>query len=395
MCFNKCENLKEVIILGNIKSINSIAFAFCTSLERVIINCNDKNLLLEEIGAQAFYGCELLNTILFNPDENLISDQEYKSLILPSSVKSIGNEAFYNCIKIEEIYVHAANYIGNDAFSTCTALKTLTIGGNPEFAGEDIIPKNVKKLTAPSKIVETLSSPGSLATSHNFTEIIINGGDSFEAELVVTTKFNTLEFNNVKNINLKLTIQSGFWEPGHKNESTDYPNSANISIKIGKSTEFVMFDFRANNNHTLTVNFEDFNNWNLIDYSSFMPRVSKISNSDVIKYAKNNNFKYYEFKKGDVTPIKALFEALNDEILGSLIALVCGMLMLMLMFIITLMSPSRRKNKAQRKGKEKKFGFIYYIVYFLMHIALILTLLIPIIYFIGPDKATAFLNKFK
>ena len=80
--FEDEENLKVIVIPGNINTIKKNAFLNCKNLAKVMINYG-----LEVIDSCAFMGCSRLSTI-----------------VLPSTLKSISRNAFTGCDRLIEIY---------------------------------------------------------------------------------------------------------------------------------------------------------------------------------------------------------------------------------------------------------------------------------------------------
>lgn len=126
--FIGCKNLKSIEIPGTVTTIKNYTFQDCTSLKEVKLNEG-----LTSIEYCAFYKCTSLETIN-----------------IPSTLTSIGSSAFYNTaiksIKIPETVTLAVNAIAscpslesaeintrtitNNAFYSCSALKTVVIGEN-------------------------------------------------------------------------------------------------------------------------------------------------------------------------------------------------------------------------------------------------------------------------
>lgn len=95
--------------LGGYPVTEIYPIAFSSSMATVI------NLpeTITDIHEMAFYNCQYI-----------------KDLTLPQSVKSVGNNAFDNCISLETINLGGAETIGQSVFYGCTALKSVTISGN-------------------------------------------------------------------------------------------------------------------------------------------------------------------------------------------------------------------------------------------------------------------------
>ena len=80
-------------------------------------NCNGKNY---EIYKYAFYSCNSLT-----------------SVVIPDSVKSIGDDAFYSCDSLTSVSMDdSVTSIGYCAFSDCTSLTSVTIGNSVTSIGD-------------------------------------------------------------------------------------------------------------------------------------------------------------------------------------------------------------------------------------------------------------------
>ena len=101
------------------------------------------------IGKDAFYNCYQMNRVDINSLESwcgisfgnasanplsyakhlFLGGKEVKQLIVPSSVSSIGDYAFYNCIRFLEIRLpDKIEKVGINAFSGCTGVRVFTAG---------------------------------------------------------------------------------------------------------------------------------------------------------------------------------------------------------------------------------------------------------------------------
>ena len=129
--FSGCSNLNAVNVSGSVKEIQSYPFSSCSSLNiltvsgavKEIKNSAFEGLPLTDItldgdnltiGADAFYGCSSLASVILNP-----------------GVGNIGARAFMNCSKIRSsINIGSINdvTIGDGAFSGCSAITSMTLG---------------------------------------------------------------------------------------------------------------------------------------------------------------------------------------------------------------------------------------------------------------------------
>lgn len=139
--FASLKDLKYVNIPSSIEFIGDSAFAGCKNLEHIEIPSS-----VTYIGSYAFDYCTKLTAInvdtdnmIYSSDFGILYDKEKETIILvpcgvkgnfviPSSVKKIGNYAFYNCDGLTSIEIPSSvTHIGYLAFYNCDSLTTIEI----------------------------------------------------------------------------------------------------------------------------------------------------------------------------------------------------------------------------------------------------------------------------
>ena len=162
--FANCKKLRNLILGNSVKTIGLSAFSGCTALTNVVIPdsvieigihaFSDTGLTsivipdsVETIGDLAFYNCRSLTGIsvgennknyssadgvLFNKDKTVIiqypAGNQRDAYVVPGSVTSIGECAFYGCTGLTSITIPGSvTSIGGYAFFGCTGLTSITI----------------------------------------------------------------------------------------------------------------------------------------------------------------------------------------------------------------------------------------------------------------------------
>ncbi len=136
--FSSCSGLTEVSIGDSVTAIGSEAFAGCTRLSSIVIGKS-----VTYIGSDAFKDCGSLTKAEFSSIEHLcsigfensaanplantrrlyIAGKEVTDLVIPNSVVTIGDYAFYNCDGLTSVTISdSVTAIGENAFSGCGAL---------------------------------------------------------------------------------------------------------------------------------------------------------------------------------------------------------------------------------------------------------------------------------
>ena len=166
--FASCESLQSIVIPNSVKSIGNLAFLWCESLQSIVIPDS-----VTSIGDFAFKGCKSLQSIVipksvtrigklpfgdsgigsilshskfFKVDGKAMYDHKKKLLIafyskdtrfvVPDSVTSIGNGAFFRCKSLQSIVVpNGVTSIGDSAFADCASLQSIVIPNSVKSIG--------------------------------------------------------------------------------------------------------------------------------------------------------------------------------------------------------------------------------------------------------------------
>lgn len=149
--FYQCTNLTQVVLPSTLTAIEDYTFYHCdnlASLSTRIYNETEQRYdtvaglpqTLNTIGRSAFYKCALGNSS---------TDTDYDELVIPDSVTSIGDYAFYGCgftVSTENgdvqkgvdsvVIGKGVTAVGNYAFANMGSLKSVILGDNVLSVGE-------------------------------------------------------------------------------------------------------------------------------------------------------------------------------------------------------------------------------------------------------------------
>ena len=140
---NKSRMPKDLVIPaehnGNaVTAIDSEGFMYCIDLESVVIPDSIKT-----IGDHAFHQCESLESATVGSGITSIGDYVFyfcNSLVsvnIPEGVKTIGNHAFYDCESLTTINIPSSvTHIERDAFGACYGLESIIIPGSVTHIGD-------------------------------------------------------------------------------------------------------------------------------------------------------------------------------------------------------------------------------------------------------------------
>ncbi len=123
--FNGCSSLTSMSIPSSVTSIGSSAFKDCTKLTSFSVN-----------SANSYYSSDNYG-VLYNKDKTILrqypAGNTRSSFTIPSTVTSIGSDAFNGCTRLSSVTVPSSvTKINSLAFSYCSSLTSVTIENGVE-----------------------------------------------------------------------------------------------------------------------------------------------------------------------------------------------------------------------------------------------------------------------
>ena len=137
--FSDCSSLTSVTIGNSVTTIGGSSFRGCSGLTSITIpssvtsigklafsDCSDLTSISVESGNTKYDSRDNCNAIIETVSNTLIAG--CKTTIIPNSVTSIGDDAFYVCRGLTSIKIpNSVTSIGNNAFIGCSDLTSITI----------------------------------------------------------------------------------------------------------------------------------------------------------------------------------------------------------------------------------------------------------------------------
>ena len=125
--FYGCYGLSTVIIPNSVTSIGENTFCGCSGLRKVIVS---------DIAAWCGINFVGNNANPLGLAKHLYSDEntEIRDLVIPNSVTSIGNNAFYNCSGLTSVTIGNRDF-GKEAFDGCSDLKKVIVSDIAAWCG--------------------------------------------------------------------------------------------------------------------------------------------------------------------------------------------------------------------------------------------------------------------
>ena len=137
--FDDCGMLTSITIQNSVTSIGEEAFGRCSSLTSITLPNS-----VTSIGKYAFHGCSSLESIVVDENNTVYDSRNNcnaiietntnklivgcKNTIIPNSVTSIGESAFFDCDSLTSVIIpNSVTSIGEGAFECCSSLTSITL----------------------------------------------------------------------------------------------------------------------------------------------------------------------------------------------------------------------------------------------------------------------------
>ncbi|MCX4313632.1 MAG: leucine-rich repeat protein [Clostridia bacterium] len=163
--FYNCKSLESIAIPKGVSSVRSNIFRGCKALASITVDRGNSvyhsagNCMIETATKTLVVGCK--NSVI--PDDgsvtaiggNAFYDSGLENIIIPSSVNTIGNYAFYNCEGLENIIIPSSvKTIGSNAFCLCSGLTSVVIEEGVTSIGDQAFRNcsNIVNITLPNTL---------------------------------------------------------------------------------------------------------------------------------------------------------------------------------------------------------------------------------------------------
>ena len=143
--FSNCHRLKSIKIPSTLVTIDRSAFVCCDSLKAITIDENNEQ----------YDSRDGINAIITRGWGTLLIG--CGGTVIPSTVKAIGDEAFWCCtsLKGELVIPDSVESIGRQAFYKCTGLTHVTLPKNLRYIdGAAFVHTSLESVTIPSGVTE-------------------------------------------------------------------------------------------------------------------------------------------------------------------------------------------------------------------------------------------------
>jgi hypothetical protein len=145
-CFQGCSAITSITLPSTLTTVNAEAFQNLAELQSVTIGDSEPYSGTKmTIGDKAFYKCQKLATINLGTCVGSIGNYAFSeaaitNITIPSSVTSIGNNAFSGCAKLTAIDIpNTVKSVGVSCFDGCAELESVILGHDEDEFDHDAL----------------------------------------------------------------------------------------------------------------------------------------------------------------------------------------------------------------------------------------------------------------
>ena len=240
--FYGCCNLKKIVLDEGLKKIDDSAFEGCVSLESIKFPST-----IRAIGAHAFdhssaFHCRSdLKEVVFNDGLVRIGEGAFNgcrsllSIILPCSVKYLGERSFYRCTELRKVVFNEVRTIDENAFGYCKDLKEVLFKEGLQEVGVESFSgcTSLETINFPS----TLEVVGEKAFKHckNLKEVTISDG----CNLKTIGKNVFVDCDSLERISITFPRLEYLIQVGHANIINEINNIPDMQCVVAKQQHWV------------------------------------------------------------------------------------------------------------------------------------------------------------
>ena len=252
--FSNNKSLTSIKISKNVTSIGDEAFLFCVNLEEVIFDLDTQGAQELVLGERIFNRCDSLTSLVLPdrikalPDFFVSANAALTDFVIPETVETIGQYAFYG-VSIENITIPSSvTYIGEIAFggSSSSAKTPLNVvfedGDQPLEVGKQLFFSNsrLQSVTLPKRL--TNISEKMFWSCPSLKQITIPSGvTSVGIDAFKNTGLETIVFEDSQDPERTVTFADGYMTSGDYGGPDSYygvfvQNTALKSVTLPKGT---------------------------------------------------------------------------------------------------------------------------------------------------------------
>lgn len=229
-------NLTSVTIPAAVTSIGSYAFRDCSGLVSIVFNADSCTSIGSGTGSgtkSAFYGCNI-SSVTFGNNVKVIPDRLcyhmsnlQSPLVIPNSVVSIGEYAFSQCTGLTSVNI-GGGIVGKASFFQCTGLNSVTLGDGVTSIEQDAFYycSGLTTITIPDSV--TFIGTYAFQRCSGLTNITIGGG----VDTISGYVFDGC--THLANIYMRRTVPPSV----QSNTFVNVPSNANLHVPCGAGSSY-------------------------------------------------------------------------------------------------------------------------------------------------------------